>query len=233
MWSSALGRPRTNDRTSILALLPAVSFGSVRPRRTLSGSCPIVRNSDARMRATISSREMAVVKARPAGSGDRKEGHQTPAHCEAVAQEGEAWGDRDLFRSCGPGRRFVGRFERLDRPAHCPGDQIEISQQLDAVTDLRPFLRRQDRAKYAARIGKCDDPHVAGIGNVVGGQISFCRIRMEPFSSYALLSISFLAASRISARFFETDCIGSDADARNLFSRTSIEILHSTRFSPT
>ena len=64
-------------------------------------------------------------------------------------------------------------------------------------------------------------------------QISFCRIRIEPFSSYALLSMSFLAASRISSRFFETDYIGSDADARNLFLRTSIEILHSTRFPPT
>ena len=45
--------------------------------------------------------------------------------------------------------------------------------------------------------------------------------------------MSFLAASRITIRFFETDCIGSDAEARNLFLRTSIEILHSTRFPPT
>jgi hypothetical protein len=71
---------------------------------------------------------------------------------------------------CGLGERFAGRVALFDRPAHCPGDQIEISQQLDAVTDLRPFLRRQDRAKCAARVRKCDDPNVAGIGNIVAEQ---------------------------------------------------------------
>ena len=99
-----------------------------------------------------------------------KEGHQTLAHGEAVAQDREARGDRDLFRSRGLGGQFARRLELLDRPAHCSGDKIEISQQLDAVTDLRPFLRRQDRAKHAARIGKCDDPYVSGIGNIVAEQ---------------------------------------------------------------
>ena len=99
-----------------------------------------------------------------------KESHQTSTHCEAVSQEGQARGDRDLFRSRGLGGQFARLLELLDRPAHCPGDQVEISQQLDAVTDLRPFLRLQDHAKHAARIGKCDDPYVAGIGNIVAEQ---------------------------------------------------------------
>lgn len=64
-------------------------------------------------------------------------------------------------------------------------------------------------------------------------QMSPSRIRIEPSSSYDFLSMSVLAALRIRARFLETDAIGSDAEARNLFLRTSIEILHSTRFPPT
>lgn len=64
-------------------------------------------------------------------------------------------------------------------------------------------------------------------------QISPSRIRIEPSSSYELLSMSVRAALRMRSRFFATDAIGSDAEARNFFLRTSIEILHSTRFPPT
>ena len=94
-----------------------------------------------------------------------------------------------------------------------------------ARSEQHRLLAHRGCVRHICTCGQAGRPRVR--------QMSPSRIRIEPSSSYDLFSMSILAALRIRARFFETDAIGSDAEARNLFLRTSIEILHSTRFPPT
>ena len=132
-----------------------------------------------------------------------------------------------------PPSRSRGAFSRLGRRrrgrlrSSCCGRR---GRKNDRCRNFGPIgttsLARASRmVRHICTCGQVGHPRIR--------QMSPCRIRIDPSSSYALLSMSILAALRIRSRFFETDCIGSDAEARNLFLRTSIEILHSTRFPPT
>ena len=70
-----------------------------------------------------------------------KEVDEPLPHGQTVAQQRQARYRGDIFRLPKLRRWFIGRLKSFDRQAHRAADQVEILQKINAIPDLRPFLR--------------------------------------------------------------------------------------------